>query len=426
MTQSRPHWPAARVANDLAQFIRFALRRFRADGLTQAAGALTYSTLLALVPLMVITFAILSGFPAFDAVKDKMEALFFGILVPEAGAELSSYLTTFTGNARNLTTFGVIGLAVTAVLLLSTIETTLNRIWRVERPRPMMVRLLIFWAVLTMGPLLLAASFTLTSDLAGAAARWTGEGVTPERLEPALPLALNQGLAVLAQSAFFTLLFKLVPARRVQLRHAALGGAISGLGFEILRLGFNAVLTSGSTYSTIYGAVAAIPIFLVWLYLSWSVIIFGAVFAAAFPDWWHSRGARLEGPVSPARRLEIAVGFLALLVRQGGVASPAQLEGIAPLDAGDAVLEALLTQGYLVTTDDDMFGLTRDLHRTGVATLARDLALSLGRAPATQAQAALDPDDAGPLATMLNDLAAAETRILDRPIAEILPWDQTA
>lgn len=424
MRQIKPlaDWPPLHALADLGQFIRFALRRFRADGLTQAAGALTYSTLLALVPLLVITFAILSGFPAFDAVKGKMESFLLDILVPEAGAELSSYVSTFMANARNLTTFGVIGLAVTAVLLLSTIETTLNRIWRVERPRPIMIRLLIFWAILTMGPLLLAASFTFTADLAGAAARWAGEGMANPRLDPGAPL-LDRGLAVLGQSAFFTLLFKLVPARRVQLRHAVLGGAISGVAFEILRLGFNAFLTSGSAYGTIYGAVAVIPIFLLWLYLSWSVIIFGAVFAAAFPDWWQSRGATLEGPVTPARRLEIAVAFLGFLAGRGGVATTAELEAIAPLDTGDAVLEALLAQGYLVTTDNDNIGLVRDLHRTTVATLARDLNLSLGMAQDAEPDAAMTRAEAGAgdLPALLDDLAGAEARLLDRPLAAILP-----
>ncbi|MBK1635798.1 YihY family inner membrane protein [Rhodovulum adriaticum] len=407
-------WPALRAVADLGHFIRFALRRFRSDGLTLAAGALTYSTLLALVPLMVIMLAILSGFPAFESVATRIETFLLGILVPEAGAELSTHIATFAANARNLTTFGVVGLAVTAVLLLSTIETTLNRIWRVDRARPPVLRLLIFWAILTAGPLLLAASFTLTSDLMGAAARWAGDGPVPEPQGLTATLA-RRGLAILGQIAFLTLLFKLVPARPVRLRHATLGGAISGLSFEVLRIGFNAFLTSGSTYATIYGALAAIPIFLVWLYLSWSVIIFGALFAAAFPDWWHSRGAADAGPATPARRLDIAMGMLGQLARNDGVSNAEALADIAPLGTGEAVLETLLAKGYVVATEAGGIGLTRDLHRTQIRQLAQDLNLSLGQTAGAGAP------QAGGLAALLDRLAGAEAEILNQPIADLLP-----
>jgi len=149
----------------VGQFTRFFVRRFFSEQLNAAAASLTFSTLLAIVPLLVIAFAILSSFPAFDAVKEQMQELFFSAVVPEAGTAIVDYLEDFTRNASNLTTVGIVALAVTALLLLSTIEGTLNRIWHVERPRPIVVRFLIFWAILTLGPLLIGVSITLTSDL---------------------------------------------------------------------------------------------------------------------------------------------------------------------------------------------------------------------------------------------------------------------
>ncbi|WP_157932996.1 YihY family inner membrane protein [Roseovarius salinarum] len=404
-------------AADLAGFVRYAVRRFHTDGMTQAAGALTYSTLLALVPLLVIAFAILSGFSAFRAARARMEEMFFDMLVPEAGAQVADYLSDFTANANDLTAVGIVALAVTALLLLSTIETTLNRIWRVERPRPIMIRLLNFWAILTLGPLLLATSFSFSGDLLDSARDWVGAGEAGRDLRADWPV-LDTLVAIAGQSATFTLLFKLVPARSVRLSHAALGGVVSGVGVQILRWGFNVYLTSSTTYETIYGAVAVIPVFLLWIYLSWTVIIFGAVFAAAFPDWWKTRGAQPDAALSPAGRLEVAVALLGALHRCGGVATQARLEELVPLDARNDILEALQTNGYAVTTEEGAIGLTRDLHATPVVTLARDLGLALGAAEG--GDAAPPHKAAGALPGLLRDLHAAEDRVLATPLADVL------
>lgn len=261
--------------------------------MTLLAGALTYSTLLALVPLMVIAFAILSGFATFDPARERMEDLFFNIFVPEFGSEVGNYLAKFSRNATNLTVLGIIALAVTAVMLLWTIEATLNQIWRIQKPHAIGFRVLNYWTVLTLGPLLLGASFVLTSNTFKTLTQWAREGVGLEQTEQALP-TLGVFFALMTQSLTFLLLFKLVPACSVRLRDAAIGGLIAGMGVQLLRWGFDSILTRGSTYETIYGAVAVLPIFLFWLYLSWSVIILGAVFAASLPDWWTKQEALLN------------------------------------------------------------------------------------------------------------------------------------
>ena len=230
---------------DVWSYFLYAFHRFSEDRMSQAAGALTYSSLLALVPLLVIVLAILSGFPGFDSVKDRIQEALLGTLVPEVGTEVKTYLSDFARNATNLTAVGVIALAVTAVMLLSTIEATLNRVWRVDRPRPLLNRLLMFWAILTVGPLLLGVSFTLSSDGLAAVQNWARESANVD----AFPLAssgFDTVLAVLAQSAAFTILFALVPARSVRLRDAAIGGIFAGLGFQVLRWAFNDFMTSGS------------------------------------------------------------------------------------------------------------------------------------------------------------------------------------
>ena len=409
---------------DVWSFLLFAFRRFNSDGMSQAAGALTFSTLLALVPLLVIAFAVLSGFPVFDPVKERMQELFLSTLVPEVSAEAKTYLANFTRNADDLTAAGIVALAVTAVLLLSTIEATLNRVWRVDRPRPLLNRLLMFWAILTVGPLLLGASFTLSSDGLSALQNWARQSAHVESIN-LTSTGLKTVLAIVAQSAAFTILFVLVPARQVRLRDAAIGGVFAGLAFQALRWGFNTFLTSGSTYATIYGAVAVIPIFLLWIYLSWTVIILGAVLAASFPDWWRRRDPLTGKALSPAETLTVAVGLLAALGRQaraGGTISRDALAEAVPVLARDALTERLISTGYMVESDDERVSLARDLHAVTLADLARDLGLALGLQDGDGDRPGLAAilSGSGILRDLLRDLRQAEDDILATPIAAIL------
>lgn len=422
---------AALVLGDVAAYGVYAVRRFYRDQGLQAAGALTYTTLLALVPLMTIAFSIFSAFPAFQTMQDRIEVLLFENLVPEVGSVVRSYVSEFSRNATNLTAVGVVALAVSAVLLLSTIESVFNRIWRVERARPLVMRLLIFWTILTLGPVLLGASFSLTSGMFA----WIGQ--LADESAAYVPIALEgvgisvggRVLAALLQTAAFTVLFVLVPAKPVRLRDAAVGGAIAGVSLEALKWGFRLYVVSFPSYQAIYGALAAIPIFLIWLYLSWTVVIIGAVFAASFSEWRNAHSVDVDADFAPARRLGAAVvvlGVIAERARQGDAASPDALAQALPFDARDGLVEALRTGGYIVTTDEDGYALTRDLHATRLADLARDLELTLGldpdRAPSPPARRAARRLDAatGRLSERLVELFAAEERILGLSIAEVL------
>jgi membrane protein len=419
------------VLSDIGNFVAYGIRRFVRDRMTQAAGALTYTTLLALVPLLAIAFSIFSAFPAFDAIQDKIQDMIFNNLVPEVGQDVRGYLTSFTANASQLTAVGVVALALSAVLLLSTIESTLNTIWRVERQRPILTRLLMFWAVLTLGPMLLGASFSLTSDVFTTAERWAGEAsaYVPTTGGNILQ-SLESPIAIVLQSLAFTTLFFAVPARSVRIRDAAIGGVISGVAFELLKSGFKAYLTAFPTYQTIYGALAVFPIFLIWLYLCWTVIILGAVFAASFPEWWRSREPEVDINLTPARRLQAAVALLAVLggkAQTGGAVTQDDLAAAIPLEARDGIVETLRAKGYLVTTDDDSYSLSRDLHAVTVAELAHDLGLTLGLSAEDR-----EHDDLGVveersletvtgfLSGMLETLHASEKELLGRPVAEVI------
>ncbi|MFN3210878.1 MAG: YihY family inner membrane protein [Roseovarius sp.] len=412
------------ILRDIGSFFYFAMRRFVNDGLAQAAGALTYSTLLALVPLLVIAFAVLSGFPAFDPVKIRMQEMFFGILIPEVGSDVRTYISDFTSNANDLTVAGIIALPVTAVLLLSTIEATLNQVWRVARPRPLVLRLLTFWAVLTMGPLLIGASFTLTTDIMRPLQDWAKDaGYIPSvQMRSDWP---RTALALVNTTIVFTLLYCVVPAVQVRIRNALIGGVFAAVAFQLLQWGFNTFVTSSATYSTIYGAVAVFPIFLLWVYSSWTVIILGAVLSASFPDWWRRRDALSGTALTPAETLEVAVALLAALARHapnGQSMPPDDLAEHVPLLSRDATLESLLEANYVVETEDGQICMSRDLHRVTVAELARDIGLSLGRTREIEDRPSLSQvvSMTGTLPDLLARLRKAEDDILDQPIASVI------
>lgn len=429
-------WKASRaslILRDIGQYVMYAGLRFYHDRGMQAASALTFTTLLALVPLLTIAFAIFSAFPAFQAAQGLIETLLFENLVPEVGGQVRGYIADFTRNTTNLTAVGVVALGVSAVLLLATVESTLNAIWRVERDRPILGRLVIYWGLLTFGPLLLGASFSLTSnvfsvaqqlvnDLTGDGANYVNLAIESERW------LLERPLAAALQTVTFTVLFMIVPARPVRIRDALIGGAVTGVSFEILKWGFKIYLVSFPTYQTIYGTLAVFPIFLIWLYLSWTVVIIGAVFAASFPEWWKTRNPTVGIELNPARRLEAAIAVLAVLAQQsrrGGTTAPDVLEENLPLDARDGVVEALRQRGYLATTDEESFVLSRDLYVTTVADLARDLGLALGHSPGDAGQGDSDVEEeldarVGPVVEVLQELGRAEDRILSRPLSEVI------
>ncbi|WP_146590265.1 YihY family inner membrane protein [Puniceibacterium confluentis] len=435
MVDVRAHfegWKQARpvqVGLHLVNFLGYAIRRFFADRLTNSAAALTYSTLLALVPLLVIAFAILSSFPAFDAVKGRMQEMFFSAVVPEAGTAVSDYLSNFTQNANNLTTVGVVALAVAALLLLSTVEDTLNQVWHVDRPRPIMVRFLIFWAILTLGPLLIGASFTLTSDLMKYVTHTQLAILGVPSEVPTKSSWIVGGLIKIAINTIgFTALFVLVPARRVRIRHALIGAIFAAVAFQFLSWGFNTFYTSGSSYETIYGAVAAVPVFLIWIYTSWMVIILGAVFAAAFPDWWQSRSMSVGQKLTPSDRLAIAIALLSRLHRNaqdGGTLDEETLAAAVPLEEREEILDQLCAAGYVVETEQGGVAITRDLHMTTVYDLIQDLGLFYSIP--SQQSLGLPERIAGRMASktraaqaLLDRVHDSETELLSVPLAQVL------
>ena len=287
--------------NWLKAFGRHLWQHFREDRNFEAAGALSYTSLLALVPLMAVVLGVISAFPVFDQWAKDVEAYIFANFVPTAGDTIHQYMTEFVGRTAGLTGAGTAFLIVTAILLMSSIEKSLNRIWRVRTQRQPVNRLVIYWAVLTLGPLLVGASLGLTSYFAALPL------LAPEIVRGLLQEMLLKTAPFFVALIGFALVFIVVPNRRVRWHHALVGAAVSALMFESAKAGFVFYVTNFPTYERLYGALATIPLFFVWIYVSWVVVLLGASVAAALTTFQY----RPANSGWPARHeLQLAVRML--------------------------------------------------------------------------------------------------------------------
>ncbi len=365
----------ARGAGGL-RFVRFVFERFLADQCPQRAAALTYTTLLALVPLLAISFAVFAAFPAFAGVREELQTFVFENFVPQVGDVVLANLGEFAGKAGSLSMVGVIFLFVTSVALLSAINNTFDGIWRVRGRRSVIARLPVYWLVLTLTPLLMAASLLLSGYLFTIARETGVEAYTG-------PLTRVAGMAPLVlQIAGLTTLFLLVPFFPVRRRDAILGGITAGLLMEALKKGFGLYITSFPTYQTIYGALATVPIFLLWMYVVWTVVLFGAEVTAALPEWKAGVKQASAGARRPAQRLTAAVAVLAALLaasQKGGGLRRRRLMNAVRHDP-ESVAEATERLGranYIARSERGDWLLVRDLAAVTLAELYADLDLTL-------------------------------------------------
>ncbi|MDP3669041.1 MAG: YihY family inner membrane protein [Telluria sp.] len=272
--------------SDLRNLFLFARNRLHEERLSQVAGSLTYSTVLALVPILTIALAIFTTFPLFDTFRAALESYLAGSLIPDSISDtILGYLTQFATQAKSLSAVGAVLLIVTAVLMMMTVDRTLNDIWRVKTQRPLAQRMIVYWAVVTLGPLLIGVSMTLTSYLFTA----TSDVVASV---PFIGAVFYTLVSILFTTSAFTLLYLMVPNRPVDWRDAAWGGLVAAIAFELVKRLFAGFVSQSPSYTMVYGAVAAIPIFLLWIYLCWLITLFGAVLAASLPivkyeRWWH-------------------------------------------------------------------------------------------------------------------------------------------
>ena len=344
-----------RMIATLAAFIVYALRRFNADGCFAASGALGYTALVSLVPLAAIALGSLSVFPIFGKVHDQILALVFKNFVPSVGDQAAWWFRAFANSAAQTTAVGVIGIAATGVLLLVTVEDQLNVIWRVTAPRPWGQRVLAYWTLITLGPLLIGLSLSLSTYFE-IAAHHVGFGQQAfQWIESGWLHGLARAVPAVLEFVTLTLLYCLIPNCAVRWRDGALGALIATAAIEILKVGFTIYIGAMSYYQTVYGTLAAIPIFLLWMYISWMGVLLGAEVAAGLPHWRIDQrlGAVSVGGIELALSLAL-IAALALAQRRGAKPSTQALaaELGAPTTVVDEHLRPLAAAGFVAHTQE--------------------------------------------------------------------------
>jgi membrane protein len=278
----------------------------------------------------------MAAFPVFGDMMAHVQQFLVTNMLPQSAASIAAYTERFAENAAKLTAIGVAFLFVTAMIVLQTMDRAFNQIWRVPRRRATVQRVFIYWALLTVGPLLVGASLSLTSWLVSQSLGWVqGLPLAGEALLKVVPIGLT-GVA-------FSLLYLAMPNRRVLVRDALSGGFLAALAFEGMKHGFAIYVTHFPTYTTVYGAFASVPLFLLWIYLSWLVVLSGAVAAAVMPEW-RERASQAEP--APGGQFLDALQILSVLWKAhhtGETVALARLHATIKLslDRIEAILETM-------------------------------------------------------------------------------------
>ena len=351
-----------------ARFAALVGRRFVEDNCPSLAASLTYTTLLSLVPLATIALTLITAFPVFKEFTQGVDDFFaHNLLPPSVAKTVTGYIEQFTQSAARLTALGIAFLALTAIMLMQTIERAFNVIWRVRRQRPLVFRVLTYWGVLTLGPLLIGLSVTMTSYLVGASLGYA-------RQIPGGAPALFGLVSFLFAAVAFTLTYYVVPNRPVEFKHALIGGLAAAAMFELMKRGFALYVARFPSYTMVYGAFAAAPIFLLWLYLCWVVALLGAVIAATLPDL---RAPPTEA-LPPGAAFRDALGILrVLIVAQRGSRAPNTREICAaarvPYPTGERLLEAMVATGWVARVVGDRWALACDPELVSIGEIYRRL-----------------------------------------------------
>jgi membrane protein len=243
----------------------------RSERITVSAGHLAYVSLLSLVPVIMVFFMIMSAFPAFAEVREQLENFIFSNFVPTAGDVVQDYMAEFVSKASGMGAVSIVSLLVVALLLISNIDKTFNHIWRTQAERPLIYTFAIYWMVITLGPFLIGSSIVVSSYLAGLA-------TFAEEYTPGLGTFFLKLVPSFAAVGAFLILYMIVPNRTVKAKYALCGALLATVLFELSKKGFALYVTSFPSYQVIYGAIAVIPILFLWVYLSWIVVLLGAVF----------------------------------------------------------------------------------------------------------------------------------------------------
>ncbi len=390
----------------LINFVSLVYSVFRQERCFQLCGSLTITTLLALVPLVTIALMFMTAFPVFNTLSEQLREFVLANMVPEAGSKvISGYVQQFSNNAAKLTAAGVSVFVISSIMLMLTIDKAFNTIWRVKRPRPLVQRVLIYWSLLTVGPLLMGGSLTLWSWLIKLSN--DASGVVPivviETLK-VVPIALT--------ALAFGLLYRLIPNRQVSLIDAAIGGVFAAVFFEAMKYGFSQFITNFGSYKLVYGAFASVPIFLIWIYASWVVVIFAAVITSGL-SYWRTGGVKNPGP--PGSLFVDALETIVLLARAHQTGEVLNLEQLRtfvklPWEEMEFILERLVAAGWVAKLQGNGWVLARDAETIHAVDVLHSFVIHADAALATEDQA---------IRNLVGRIVKSSESVVDMTLADI-------
>lgn len=338
---------------DARQFVLYIKRHIVEDRCLESAAALTFTSLLALVPMFTVLYAILAMVPNLKDVGDHFQNWLFQHFVPTSGQEVQVYLQEFSAQASKLTKFGVVFLFITAIMMMKRIERSFNLIWRVPEPRKGVIGFMRYWAVLSLGPILLGMGLAMTSYLASL--KVVSSAVALFGVQKFSLFLLPFLLSWLA----FTLVYLVVPNCAVPIKRSIQGGLLAAFAFECAKRGFALFVSNFGSYQMVYGAFAVLPLFLIWLYLSWIILLLGAVVTRAITVYRHH-----SKTVDPLLGLLEVMHLFWVAQREGKTLSDNDILRSLPLMSPEywqSFRESLREASIIERTDQGAYLLSKDL-----------------------------------------------------------------
>lgn len=349
-----------RFATNLKNFTFEVARRFRDDETSLAASSLAYTALLSMVPFMSVLVTVFSAMPLFENASQQLQNFIFQNFVPTTGAVIQEYILGFVDKARGLTVTMFLAVFVTSILMMNTMEKALNRIFDSTSTRRLKTKIMMYWAVLTMGPLLVGGGIALSSVLFEHSA-----------FAPVKNFIIS-ALPVLSSTLAFFLIYLIVPNRKVKWKNAMIGAVFAAVCFELAKKGFALYVTSIPSYQKVYGALATIPLFLIWMFLSWNIILIGGTITSTLET---SRWRLHVQKYATNQRLLLVMEILKILRQanfDGKTVSYVELSGLlyfVPDNELNNQLEWLTERHYITTSNAGDYLLRHDLHSLDFKTL---------------------------------------------------------
>ncbi|OTG63611.1 hypothetical protein B9T29_02555 [Acinetobacter sp. ANC 3903] len=389
------------------QFVLFVIRRFEADRCRDQAASLTYTTLFAVVPMLTVFLVIISSIKALEPARQQLQQLIYSNFLPKTTIAFDKAFNAFTDKSSNLTVIGILFLFITTVMMLSSIETVFNRIWRVQETRGGIIGFMRYWTIISLGPILLGSAFVISSTVASLnvlSDNFTGYEVNGEFVLWLISFALT----ILG----FFILNWTIPNRSVPIKAALIAGAFSAVVFELLKDLFGLIMTNFTSYEIVYGAFAAVPIFLLWIFLSWNIVLLGVEISYALTAFNSGKEQKYHPVIMLLDLLEL---FYKKQQSGESVSDEEALEVLGRDEIGrwPSYVLMLEKQNLVKRTDDDEYILARNLAQVDFWSFYKQLPYPL---PRSKDVANIRPDDEwmqklGPALVESDDYLAAKLSI---------------